>query len=107
MFLLSVRCVPVPVRVSVASTIVVHLARDANLVEPADQPVGTVRLSFRLFRRRLRLGVLLPGERVQQLGFELEAVDAELARRLQPRKIWMKSSVLVALQQSFIRIIFS
>ena len=70
---------------SVASTVVVHLARDANLVEPADQPVGTVRLSFRLFRRRLRLGVLLPGERVQQLGFELEAVDAKLARRLESR----------------------
>ena len=102
MFLLSVRCVPVPVRVSVASTIVVHLARDANLVEPADQPVGTVRLSFRLFRRRLRLGVLLPGERVQQLGLQLEAVDAKLARRLKPRQIWMKSTVLVALQQSFI-----
>ena len=85
MFLLSIGCVPVPVRVSVASAIVVHLARDANLVKPADQPVGTVRLSFRLFRRRLRLGVLLPGERVQQLGLELEAVDAELARRLESR----------------------
>jgi uncharacterized Zn ribbon protein len=96
-FLLSVRCVSVPVRVSVAPTVVVHLARDANLVEPADQPVGTVRLSFRLFRRRLRLGVLLPGERVQQLGLELEAVDAELARRIEPRQIWMKASVLVAL----------
>ena len=107
MFLLSVRCVPVPVRVSVASTVVVDLARDANLVEPADQPVRTVRLSFRLFRRRLRLGVLLPGERVQQLGLELEAVNAELARGLESRQIWMKSSVLVALQQSFIRIIFS
>ena len=107
MFLLSIRCVPVPVRVSVASTVVVHLARDANLVEPADQPVGTVRLSFLLFRRRLRLGVLLPGERVQQLGLELEAVNAKLAMRLKPRQIWMKSSVLVALQQSFIRIIFS
>ena len=107
MFLLSIRCVPVPVRVSVASTVVVHLARDANLVKPADQPVGTVRLSFRLFRRRLRLGVLLPGERVQQLGLQLEAVDAELARRLKPRQIWMESSVLIALQQSFIRIIFS
>ena len=95
--LLSIRCVPVPIRLSVAPTIVVNFARDPHLVESAYESVGAVRLSFRLLCNRLCLRLLLPRESIQQLSFQLEAVDAELARGVQSRQFGMESPELVAL----------
>ena len=94
--LFSIRCVPIAVRVSVVPTIVVNFAGDPHLIKAAHQSVGAVRLCFRLFWNRFCLS-LLPCESIQQLRFQLEAVYAKLARRLQSGQIRMKSPELVAL----------
>ena len=99
--LLSIRCVPVAVRVSIVPTIVVNFACDPHLIKAAHQSVRAVRLCFRLFWNRFCLR-LLSCESIQQLCFKLEAVDAKLARRLQSSQIGMKSPELVALEQKSI-----